>query len=139
MPNNTVDEWVRYARNNIESAIREMDRQCNPRLRPYEIILHNCHQSAEKIIKAYLLSQNGTFPKEHDIRILRKLCAKLDSDFNKKRVVNHCSYLNMFWNIKYPDVTVQIDASEATRGINSAKRIFDFVSGKLGHGKLFTE
>ena len=107
MPSNTVSEWVRYARNNIESAIREMDRHCNPRLRPYEIILYNCHQSVEKIMKAYLLSQTGTFPKDHDIRLLRKLCAKLDGDFNRKRVLNHCSYLNMFWNIKMIKVNVK--------------------------------
>ena len=32
-----------------------------------------------------------------------------------------------------------IDASHATRGINSAKRIYDFVSERLGLGKVFFE
>ena len=43
MVNNSVAEWVRYARNNLDIAIREMTRECNPRLRPYEAILFNCH------------------------------------------------------------------------------------------------
>jgi len=75
MPYSSNAEWVRYARNNLESAIREMTLQCNPRLRAYEIILFNCHQSA--------------------------------------------------------------DAIEAGRGLNSAKRIYDFVSDRLGLGKVY--
>ena len=35
------------------------------------------------------------------------------------------------------DVAIrEVDASHAVRGINSAKRVFDFVSEKMGMGKL---
>jgi len=112
--------WVDYAKNDIEVAIREMEYHKNPRLRPYEIILHHCHQCAEKMLKAYILS-----------------CATYDNSFDGKRIIDHLIYLDVFWNIKYPDFTVSVDASHATRGINSAKRIYDFVSEKLGLGKVF--
>jgi hypothetical protein len=38
---------------------------------------------------------------------------------------------------RYPDYTDLIDAIIASRGINSAKRIYDFISVKLGLGKHF--
>ena len=53
--NSAAAGWVKYARNNLDAAIRDMDLLCNPRLRPYELILYNCHQSSEKMPKAYLL------------------------------------------------------------------------------------
>ena len=134
---NSIAGWVKYARNNLESAIREMKVQCNPRLRAYEIVLFNCHQSAEKILKAYLLCHNATYPQVHDLQQLRRMCALVDIGFANKRIVSHCAYLNTFWNVKYPDFTVSVDAGHASRAINSAKRIYDFVSAKLGLGKQY--
>jgi hypothetical protein len=48
MPRNDVLSWVKYAKNDIDVAIHEMEYLRNPRLRLYEIILHHCHQRAEK-------------------------------------------------------------------------------------------
>ena len=45
-------EWVRFAKNDLDISIREMERECNPRHRLYEMILMHCQQSAEKILKA---------------------------------------------------------------------------------------
>jgi len=135
--NNSVAGWIKYARNNLESAIREMEAQCNPRLRAYEIVLFNCHQSVEKTLKAYLLCHKSSYPLVHDLQQLRMMCAQVDPGFAYKRIVSHCAYLNMFWNVKYPDFTVSVDASHASRAINSAKRVYDFVSEKLGLGKQY--
>ena len=137
MPHNDVLAWIRYARNDIDVAIREMKYLCNPRLRPYEIILHHCHQCAEKMLKAYILNSGGTIDPIHVLNILRRTCAGYDVSYDGKRVKDHCAYLDMFWNIKYPDFTVSVDASHATRGINSAKRLYDFVSERLGLDKAF--
>ena len=49
MPSDAVIVWVEYAKRDIELVMREMAYIRNPRLRPYEIILHHCHQCAEKI------------------------------------------------------------------------------------------
>jgi len=132
MPSNTVEGWIRYANNDINTAVFMMNAARNPR--PYEIILHHCHQCAEKMLKAFLLHNAGGYPMSHNLKELRKECAGIDSDFNKRRVVEHCVYLDTFWNVKYPDFTISIDASHAKRGINSAKRIQDFVSMKLRQG-----
>ena len=137
MPNNEVLSWVTYARNDMDVAIREMGYLRNPRLRPYEIILHHCHQCAEKMLKAYILDSGGTVAPIHVLNTLRRYCARYENSFDGKRVKDHCAYLDIFWNVKYPDFTVSIDASHATRGINSAKRIYDFISERLGLGKVF--
>ena len=137
MLSDAVLEWTRYARNDMDLVLREMSYARNPRLRPYEIILNHCHQCAEKMLKAYLLHTTGSFSKIHVLNTLRKACATHDNNFNRKRIKDHCAYLDTFWNIKYPDFTVSVDASHATRGINSAKRIYDFISERLGLGKLY--
>ena len=139
MPRNDVLSWVGYARNDIDVAIHEMEYLRNPRLRPYEIILHHCHQCAEKMLKAYIINSGGTAAPIHVLNTLRRSCAGYDNGFDGKRIKDHCVYLDIFWNVKYPDFTVSIDASHATRGINSAKRLYDFVSERLGLGKVFFE
>jgi len=39
--------------------------------------------------------------------------------------------------VRYPDYSISIDAADAARGLNSAKRIFDFVSERLGLGRMY--
>ena len=134
---NDVSTWVGYAKNDIDVAIHVMEDFRNPRLRPYEIILHHCHQGAEKMLKAYIINAGGTPAQIHVLNTLRRACAGYDNAFNGKRIKDHCAYLDIFWNIKYPDFTVSVDSSHATRGINSAKRIYDFISARLGIGKVF--
>ena len=57
--------------------------------------------------------------------------------FNSPRLIKHIAFLSAFIAARYPDFTMSIDASHATRGLNSAKRIFDFVSERLGLGKVY--
>ena len=139
MSGNDVLKWVEYAKNDIDVAIREMEYLRSPRLRPYEIILHHCHQCSEKMLKAYILDSGGKVSPIHVLNTLRRNCVSYDKTFDSKRIKDHCAYLDTFWNIKYPDFTVSVDASHATRGINSAKRIYDFVSERLGLSKVFFE
>jgi len=137
MLHNDVLSWIEYAKNDIDVAIREMEYVRSPRLRPYEIILHHCHQSAEKMLKAFILHSGDTVAQIHVLNTLRRTCAGYDNSFDGKRIKDYCAYLDVFWNIKYPDFTVSVDASHATRGINGAKRLYDFVSERLGLGKVF--
>ena len=137
MTHKLVNDWVKYAHNNVELAIREMARQCNPKMRPYEIILYNCQQSAEKMLKAYLIFCGVPIPYIHDLPDLRGRCAKFDNSFNGQRMIDHCSFLTIFANVRYPDFTGSVDANHAVRGVNSAKRIFDFVSVRLNMAKTY--
>ena len=99
------------------------------------MILMHCQQSAEKILKAYVIKNNPTInPKmfSHDLEAVRMECEKNSKRFNSPRLINHIAFLSAFITARYPDFTMSIDSSHATRGLNSAKRIFDFVSEQLG-------
>jgi len=133
-------EWVRFAKNDIDVSIREMERTCNPRHRPYEVILMHCQQSAEKILKAYVIKNNPSInPRiySHDLEAVRMECEKINKKFGSPRLINHLAFLSAFIAARYPDFTYSIDSSHVTRGLNSAKRIYDFVSEQLGLGKVF--
>jgi len=133
-------EWVRYAKNDMDVSIREMERECTPKHRLYEVILMHCQQSAEKILKAYVIKNNPTInPKvfSHDLEAVRMECEKTNKKFNSPRLIKHIAFLSAFITARYPDFTFSIDASHATRGLNSAKRIFDFVSEQLGLEKVY--
>jgi len=117
-----------------------MERECNPSLRPYEVILMHCQQSSEKILKAYVIKNNPAInPKvfSHDLEAVRMECEKLNKKFCSPRLIKHIAFLSAFVTARYPDFTFSIDSSHATRGLNSAKRIYDFVSEQLGLGKVY--
>ena len=127
-------KWIRYAENDIDIAAREISLPVNPRHRAYEAILYHCQQSAEKMLKAYLISK-GSNPWGHDLDALRTQCAVFDKDFDRVRLVRHCVFLTTFVAARYPDFTFTIDSTHAIRGLNSAKRIYEFISEKLAHGR----
>ena len=114
-----------------------MEKIPNARERPHDLILYHSQQAVEKMLKAYLIHM-GTHPWGHDLDDLRVECAGFDITFNSKRIADHCAFLTAFNSARYPDFTASINAKTAERGINSAKRVCDFVSGKLGLQKFFS-
>ena len=132
--------WVRYDNNDLGIATREMERECSPRHRAYEAILMHCQQSAEKMLKAYVIKNIANVnPKvfSHDLEAIRIECAKLDNSFNSIRLSKHLAFLAAFITARYPDFSYSIDSSHAARGLNSAKRVYDFISVRLGLDKEF--
>jgi len=129
-------DWIKSATHDfiaIESIVMQVQ---NPRIRPHEIVLYHCQQASEKMLKVYLV-KNGVSPWGHNLNALRTSCESIDSGFASKRLVDHCAFLTAYSVARYPDFTDTIDARTAARGINSAKRIYDFVSERLGLGKVY--
>ena len=137
MKANDVKTWVKYAMNDcivIESLIAHIP---NTRERPHEQIVYHSQQAAEKMLKAFLL-QHGMVGWGHNLNTLRLECEKLDADFSAKRITDHCAVLTSLNEARYPDfVATPVDSKNADRAYNSAKRIYDFISVKLGLGKHF--
>ena len=128
--------WIQSANNDfivIDSILAQVR---NPRARPHELVLYHCQQAAEKMLKAYLV-HNGVSPWGHDLNALRTNCANFDIGFNSERIIGHCAFLTAYNEARYPDFTDSVDSNTAVRGLNSAKRVYDFVSAKLGQGKTF--
>jgi len=131
-------DWLRFARMDITAAQDLFTKQQNPRHRPIEVILYHCQQGAEKALKAYIV-QHVPLTKDlqtHDMQILRQACAQQDAHFNKSRLIGHCASLDPFSVVvRYPKHNLSLDSSLAVRGLNSAKRVFNFVCEHLGLGK----
>ena len=53
----------------------------------YENVGFHAQQSAEKFIKAFLVSRQTEFPKTHDIALLRQLVARVDPDLAEKLAI----------------------------------------------------
>ena len=125
-------EWLRYSNMDIDAAEQLYSLQQNPRHRPIEIILYHCQQGAEKALKAFMV-QNGKFPpKTHELQELRLICLQWNSKFENSRIIKHCAYLDPFSVvIRYPKHNISFDSAQAFRGLNSAKRIFNFVCQQL--------
>jgi HEPN domain-containing protein len=47
-----------------------------------EIICYHCQQSAEKILKGFLISKEIEPPRTHDLRLLRRMCGQNNEDFD---------------------------------------------------------
>ena len=132
-------EWMKFASTDINAAQQLFSQQQNPRQRPIEIILYHCQQGAEKALKAYIV-QNGSFPpKTHELQELRLLCKQWDSRFENVRLINHCAFLDPFSVVvRYPRHNISLDSNQASRGLNSAKRVYDFVCALLGLSKEYS-
>ena len=128
-------DWLKFARMDITAAQDLYSKQRNPRHRPIEIILYHCQQGAEKALKAFIV-QHGALTRDlqtHDMQILRQSCARWNTRFNSSRIIGHCANLDPFSVvIRYPKHNISLDSAVAARGINSSKRILDFVCEQLG-------
>jgi len=127
-------EWLKFARMDITAAQSLYTSQQNPRHRPIEIILFHCQQGAEKALKAFII-QYGVLThnlQTHKLQLLRQACAKKDIAFDRYRIINHCALLDPFSvTTRYPKHYVHLDSALALRGLNSTRRVYNFVCGQL--------
>ncbi|MCL2099833.1 MAG: HEPN domain-containing protein [Oscillospiraceae bacterium] len=138
MMNKNCLEWLKFSKIYIDVAQQLFSQQKNPRHRPIEIILYHCQQGAEKALKAYMVS-NGMFPpKIHEMQELRIACNQWDSKFDSVRLIGYCSFLDPFAVItRYPKHNLKLNSAIAQRGLNSAKRVYDFVCKRLGLDSVY--
>ncbi|MEK9135263.1 MAG: HEPN domain-containing protein [Patescibacteria group bacterium] len=87
-------------------------------------------QMGEKYLKGYLVYQEKSFPKIHQLDRLVKLCEKLDADFAK--IMGEAEYLTGFYvATRYPGEYPQFSFEEAKEAIERAIKIKDFVLEKV--------
>ena len=89
-------------------------------------------QSAEKALKAYLISQGKETPKIHDLGALLEYSNKLDTTF--KKLKSACAVLTDYYSpARYPDISQYMVFSKqnALEALNLATRIVDFVEKKI--------
>ena len=92
-----------------------------------DIICYLCSQSAEKLLKGYLIYKNQQIEKTHNLPFLNNLCIKYDKRFEIIKL--ECGLLNRFnSNIRYPD-GIETDENDVNISLDTVERIIN--SGPL--------
>ncbi len=95
-----------------------------------DIAIYHCQQCAEKVLKGFLVLQNRTFPRTHDLRLLLQLAIAINPDFQHYQETSELltPYATEF---RYPSDVMQPTAEELEEAIEKAEEIFNFITSLL--------
>lgn len=111
--NDLAREWYRFAMMDLISA----KHLCSLNPKPLEIICYHCQQSAEKLLKGFLVSNNIETPKTHDLVQLRDMCAEVNGNFEE--LYDVCAFLTRYGvQPRYPN-EIEVLEEDAERALQS--------------------
>ena len=124
MTNNNDDlvkEWYRFAMMDLSAAKLLYDTM---QPKSIEIICYHCQQSAEKILKGYLISNGIDAPKTHDLQLLCEMCMKINGDFKDLKDV--CQELNPYGvQPRYPN-EIEVSETDDEKALKNVQTMIDF-------------
>jgi len=125
-----VAEWIRFSDMDLEAA-KHLYENMNPK--PLEIICYHCQQSAEKALKAYLISSGIKPERTHNLNYLIDECRKNDLSFEE--IIEQCERLNPYSSQpRYPyefDISIEI----VILALKDCNDINSFIKSKLEYKK----
>lgn len=124
-----LNDWLAFAGENLLVAKHGMKAEFSP----YHTICFMCQGSAEKYLKAYLISRGWELKKIHDLDELLEDAVIYDKDFSE--LFPLAEILNEYIaEGRYPgDLPFEsIGENEAKEAIEAAEKIEQFVLGKIG-------
>jgi len=99
---------------------------------PLDTAIYHCQQTAEKAVKAFLVSQAVSPEKTHDIRKLTLTATTHEPRFNE--VLDMATALTPYaWEFRYPDDLAETypTREEFDEALQHAQAIYDFVLNLL--------
>jgi len=121
-----VERWLIKAENDLRTAetILAID---NPIT---DTACFHAHQCAEKSLKAFLTHYNVYVEKTHDLTRLVEICCKIDPEVQTMR--GSAGTLAKFAVAsRYPDDWREIPLEEAKQATGDARKVFEFVKGRV--------
>jgi HEPN domain-containing protein len=119
------EKWFDKAASDLHSAHLCLEPEDNEP----ESVCFFCQQTAEKALKAYLISQDIEPMRTHDTEYLCHECMKFDPSFESH--IEICGALKKYAvEIRYPDPMMEIDESTARQTMEYAQTIYDFCWAK---------
>jgi HEPN domain-containing protein len=118
-------EWIRFAQNDLDMALMGAAR-FRP---PIEGVCYSCHQSAEKILKAYIIANGDTHRKTHTLADLLNNCERYSPDFNALGVA--CLKLTPFATAARYQTDMDLIDNDMRQALKYAEQILDFTKAKL--------
>jgi HEPN domain-containing protein len=120
-----VLKWIKFAQNDYEAALILSDR-FRP---PLEAVCYHCQQSAEKILKAYMIAQTGTRRQIHDLGELLNDCLQYSVDFDTLR--KPCIQLNPYSRLARYPATIEPTEHHMNQALKAASQILELTKSKL--------
>lgn len=123
--NSIVKAWYDFANNDLITAKYLLG------LHPLklEIICYHCQQSAEKIMKGFLIDKNIDPPKTHDLRLLWRMSAEIADGVDD--IEEACVRLTAYGvQPRYP-MEIELSESDMLQAINDADHIISFITQRL--------
>ena len=120
--------WLTKAASDLRSA-RVLGSADDP---PLDTAIYHCQQTAEKAVKAFLVSKEISPEKTHDIRKLTLEAAVHEPRFNE--VMDMAVSLTPYaWEFRYPDDLAETypTREEFDEALQHAQAIYDFVLNLL--------
>ncbi|MDP2909625.1 MAG: HEPN domain-containing protein [bacterium] len=118
-------DWILKAQNDLKSA--EILFQENG---PTDSICFHCHQSVEKMLKAFLLYSQNEYPKVHDLIFLLNLGIKTDKSLEELK--EEISFLNRFHiETRYPLDLINYSREECREAVEKSQKITQFIVNKI--------
>ena len=115
-----IKEWYRFAVMDLESA----NYLYNMHPKPLEIICYHCQQSAEKMLKGFLISNGIDAPKTHDLSLLCDMCIKIKNNF--QQLYDICEFLTQYGvQPRYPN-EMEVLEEDADKALQSAQEMVEF-------------
>ena len=124
--NNDISEWIRLAEMDLATA-HHMFQTFYPK--PLEIVCFHAQQTAEKIIKCYLVSLGIEPQKTHDLQVLLDACIEIDIIFDNI-YEEAVALTNYAVSLRYR-TELELLESDAETAIKNADKIMAFVKAHL--------
>ena len=121
-----VRKWLKKARRDLLSAKR-LTRGKEPY---FDTAIYHCQQTAEKAVKGWLVYQDQSFEKTHDLRLLVTLASEIEPKFTEWfDVAEQISpYATAY---RYPGETLEPTEPEFKQAFKAAGKFYDFVCSML--------
>jgi HEPN domain-containing protein len=121
--NSVIFEWKRLADMDLATASHMFDTY---RPIPLEVICFHSQQSAEKILKCFLVHNSIVPPKTHDLNKLLKLCSTIEENLDDlSKEANILTGYAVF--PRYP-ANIELNDNDGRTAIDYAVKINDYVN-----------
>ena len=115
-----VKEWFEIAEEDLYSS-QVLN---NNHRKPLEVICYLCSQSIEKLLKGFLVHSNIEPPKTHNLPLLLRMCADIDTGFLSFE--KECRIIVRYANeVRYP-IRIEITEDDANYAIKSVEKMMKF-------------
>jgi HEPN domain-containing protein len=121
-----VTAWINFSDMDLTAA-KHLYETLHPV--PSEIVCYHCQQSAEKILKAFLIYSGSKPAKVHDLELLRSACDKLDKSFIE--IAEECVRLNDYSSQPRYPMEIEVMDSDTLLALQDSQKISCFVKNRL--------